>query len=67
MPWPRPSPGDHASHFAAGGRLDHGPRARVLEMPQAKAHRISARGERELVHEGFDREDVGIGAQRAQR
>ena len=69
MPRPRvPSP--FSSGLPAGllgHRLDHGPRARVFQMCKAESDRIGAGRGRELIHEGFEREHVGIGAERAQR
>ena len=50
-----------------GHRLDHRPRARVLQMRETEGDRIGAGRSRQLVHEGFEREHVGIGAERAQR
>ena len=52
---------------ALRGRLDHGARTRVLEVPQAELDRIGERGRRELVDERFEREHVGVAAERAQR
>ena len=50
-----------------GHGLDHRPRARVLQMCETEGDRIGARRSRQLIHEGFEREHVGIGAERAQR
>ena len=52
---------------ALGRRLDHRPGARIRQMAQAKRDRIDSRLLRQLVHEGFDGEHVGVGAERAQR
>src|SRR4029079_16099465 len=49
-----------------GHSLDHGPRARVFQMCKAESDRIGAGRGRELIHEVFEREHVGIGAERAQ-
>ena len=50
-----------------GDGLDHRARARILDMRQPERDRIGAGRGRQLVHEGLDREHVGIGAERAQR
>jgi hypothetical protein len=47
-----------------GGRLDHRPRARIGEMREPERNRIDAGRGRELIHEGFEREYIGIGAER---
>src|SRR6185503_19645670 len=58
------------ARFPGGGPgygLEHGALALVLDMCEAERHRVDAGRGRELVHEGLDREYVGIGAERAQR
>ncbi len=69
MPRPRrPSP--FSPSFQAGlpgHRLDHGAGARVLHVGEPEGDRIGAGRRRQLVHEGFEREHVGVGAERAQR
>ena len=52
---------------ALGRRLDDRPGARVGQMAQAEFDGVDARLLGELVHEGLDGEDVGIGAERAER
>ena len=50
-----------------GDLLDHRPRPRVLHMREPERDRIGLRQRRHLVHEGFHREHIGVGAKRAQR
>jgi len=42
-------------------------RARILHVPQPEFHRVHVRRNREFVDERLKREDIGVGAQRAQR
>ena len=44
---------------ALGGEVDDVAGARIVEMAQAELDRIGAGGDRQLVHEALDREDVG--------
>src|SRR6185503_15326875 len=58
------------ARFPGGGPghgLDHGALALVVDVREAERHGVDAGGGRELVHEGLDREYVGISAERAQR
>src|SRR5262249_48530384 len=50
-----------------GHRLDHRPLAWIFRMREAEFDRVDGGRGRELVHEGFDREHVGIGSKRTQR
>ena len=50
-----------------GHGLDHGTLALIFNVREAERHGVDAGGGRELIHEGLDREYVGIGAERAQR
>ena len=69
MPRPRvPSPFSPSFQFGLlGDRLDHGAGARVLHVGKAERDRIGTGRGRQLVEEGFEREHVGVGAERAQR
>src|SRR2546427_3414621 len=50
-----------------GDRLDHRPGARVAEMREPEGNRIDAGRGRQFIHEGLEREYVGVAAERAQR
>ena len=69
MPRPRvPSPFSPGFQSAiCGDLLDHRPGARVLHVRKPERDRVGAGRERQFVHEGFRREHVGVGAERAQR
>ena len=49
------------------GEFDDGTRARIFHMSQAEFHRVYARRQRRFVHKGFQRENIGVSPQRAQR
>ncbi len=43
-----------------GGRLDHGPDARVLELPEPERNRISLGRLSHLIHRRFEGEDIAV-------
>jgi len=50
-----------------GDRFDHRPRARIVRSRKPECYGISGCRARQFIDERLDRENVGIGAERAQR